>query len=328
MSLRQLPILINPINKAKPRPPRDPYSALRHRYNYPLMYSGIYEPTLIAPIYIEKDNMKYNKIYYILLYFIIFYLYIYIYINIMEYAEALDFIKTIMRDFVEQSERRSRDIIMEQIGINGFKRYLLSDSFFVIDYDFLMSKFKLYSGGSDAKAVKINDLINNVLLPSYKAAWCIQDTLKIARDLFIRTSLGTTKFERVTSILDITIDEDLIEEVAIEDEDELLTFNELWSNDECASSIPETITITPLMVIEYYVHKLNKLMVKLHYYKISINEIIINSINQGLMSLNNTIKVIYSYDPQWLIIVENTKITRSQTKKKSKRSSKRLIKSV
>ena len=304
MSLRQPPILINPINKAKPRPPRDPYSALRHRYNYPLMYSGIYEPTLIAPIYIEKDNM--------------------------EYAEALDFIRTIMRDFVEQSERRSRDIIMELIGINGFKSYLLSDTFFVIDYDFLMSKFKLYSGGSDAKAVKINDLINNVLLPCYKAAWCIQDTLKIARDLFIRTSLGTSKFERVKSILDITIDEDLIEEVAIEDK--LLTFNELWEDDESALVIPEDITITPLMVLEYYIHKLNKLMVKLHYYKISINEIIINSINQGLMSLNNTIKVIYSYDPQWLIIVENTKITRSQTKKKSKRSSKRsskrLVKSL
>ena len=86
------------------------------------------------------------------------------------------------------------------------------------------------------------------------------------------------------------------------------------------------------MVIEYYVHKLNKLMVKLHYYQISINEIIINSINQGLKSLNNTIKVIYKYDPRWLIVVKNTKITRSQTKKKSKRSSKRsskrLVKSL
>ena len=306
MSLRQPPILINPINRAKPRPPRDPYSALRHRYNYGLMYKGEYQPELIGPIYISKHNM--------------------------EYADALDFIRTIMSEFVEETDRRSRDIIMELIGINGFKSYLLSDTFFVIDYDFLMSKFKLYSGGSDAKAVKINDLINNVLLPCYKAAWCIQDTLKIARDLFIRTSLGTTKFEPAKSILDITIDEDLIEEVEVEGEDELLTFNELWSNDECAFSIPETITITPLMVIEYYVHKLNKLMVKLHYYKISINEIIINSINQGLKSLNNSLKVIYSYDPQWLIIVENTKITRSQTKKKSKRSSKRsskrLVKSL
>ena len=242
----------------------------------------------------------------------------------MEYAEALDFIKTIMRDFVEQSERRSRDIIMEQIGINGFKRYLLTDTFFVIDYDFLMSKFKLYSRGSPAKALKINALINNVLLPCYKAVWCIQDTLKVTRDLFIKTSLGSTKFERVTSILDITIDEDLIEEVEVEGK--LLTFNELWEDDECASSIPETIT--PLMVIQYYVNKLNKLMVKLHYYQISIKEIIINSINQGLKSLNNTIKVLYKYDPQWLIVVKNTKITRSQTKKKSKRSSKRLIKSV
>ena len=248
----------------------------------------------------------------------------------MEYAEALDFIKTIMREFVEQSERRSRDIIMELIGINKFKRDLGADKFFVIDYDFLMSKFKLYSGGSPAKAVKINALINNVLLPSYKAAWCIQDTLKITRDLFIKTSLGTTKFEPAKSLLDITIDEDLIEEVEVEGEDELLTFNELWSNDECAFSIQEDITITPLMVLQYYVHKLNKLMVKLHYYKISINKIIINSINQGLKSLNNTIKVIYKYDPQWLI--KNTKITRSQTKKKSKRSSKRsskrLIKSL
>ena len=298
MSLRQPPILINPINRAKPRPPRDPYSALRHRYNYGLMYKGEYQPELIGPIYISKHNM--------------------------EYAEALDFIRTIMREFVEQPERRSRDIIMELIGINGFKGYLLSDTFFIIDYDFLMSKFKLYSGGSDAKAVKINDLINNVLLPCYKAAWCIQDTLNIARDLFIRTSLGTSKFERVTSLLDIIIDEDLIEEVAIEDE--FLTFNELWSNDECAVSIPETITITPLMVIEYYVNKLNKLMVKLHYYKISINETIINSINQGLIALNNSLRVLYKYDPRWLIVVENTKQTRSLTKTKSKRSSKRLSK--
>ena len=86
------------------------------------------------------------------------------------------------------------------------------------------------------------------------------------------------------------------------------------------------------MVIEYYVHKLNKLMVKLHYYKISINETIINSINQGLTSLNNSLRVLYKYDPQWLIVVENTKKTRSLTKTKSerssKRASKRLIKSL
>ena len=244
----------------------------------------------------------------------------------MEYAEAMVFIKTIMRDFVEQSERRSRDIIMEQIGINGFKRYLLTDTFFVIDYDFLMSKFKLYSRGSPAKALKINALINNVLLPCYKAVWCIQDTLKVTRDLFIRTSLGSTKFERVTSILDITIDEDLIEEVAIEDK--LLTFNELWEDDESALVIPEDITITPLMVLEYYIHKLNKLMVKLHYYKISINKTIIKSINHELKSLNNSLSVLYKYDPHWLIVVENTKKTRSLTKIKSNRSSKRLIKSV
>lgn len=302
MSLRQPPILINPINKAKPRPPRDPYSALRHRYNYGLMYKGEYQPELISPIYIHKHNM--------------------------EYAEALDFIRTIMREFVEQPERRTRDIIMELIGINKFKRDLGADNFFVIDYEFLMSKFKLYSGGSDAKAVKINDLINNVLLPSYKAVWCIQDTLKIARDLFLRTSLGTTKFEPVTSILDITINEDLIEKVEVEDEDELLTFNELWSNDECAFSIPETITITPLMVIEYYVHKLNKLMVKLHYYKISITETIIKSINKGLQSLNNSIKIIYNYEPQWLIVVENTKKTRSFTRGKTKYGSIRKSKRV
>ena len=302
MSLRQPPILINPINRAKPRPPRDPYSALRHRYNYGLMYKGEYQPELIGPIYISKHNM--------------------------EYAEALDFIRTIMSEFVEETDRRSRDIIMELIGINGFKSYLLSDTFFIIDYDFLMSKFKLYSGGSDAKAVKINALINNVLLPCYKAAWCIQDTLNIARDLFLRNSLNYSRQENVKSILDITIDEDLIEDVEVEDEDELLTFNELWSDDECAVSIPETITITPLMVIEYYVNKLNKLMVKLHYYKISINETIINSINQGLIALNNSLSVLYKYDPQWLIVVKNTKQMRSLTKTKSKRLSKRLAKSL
>jgi hypothetical protein len=304
MSSRQVPILINPINRAKPRPPRDPYSALRHRYNYPLMYKGDYQPELIGPIYIDKYNM--------------------------EYADAEDFIKTNMRDFVETRELRSRDIIMELIGINRFKRDLVSDTFFVIDYDFLMMKFKLIKGGSPSKALKINTLINNVLLPSYKAIWCIQDTLKIARDLFVRTPLGTNKQEPVKSILDIIIDEDLIEEVEIEDE--LVTFSAMWEDDESALVIPEGITITPLMVIEYYVDKLNKLMVKLHYYKISINETIIKSINQGLKSLNNTIKVIYKYDPQWIINVEDTKKTRSLTIKKSKRSfkrtSKRLTKSL
>ena len=302
MSLRQPPILINPINRAKPRPPREPYSALRHRYNYGLMYKGEYQPELISPIYIRKHNM--------------------------EYAEALDFIRTIMREFVEQSERRTRDIIMELIGINKFKRDLGADNFFVIDYEFLMSKFKLYSGGSDAKAVKINALINNVLLPCYKAVWCIQDTLKIARDLFLRNLMNHSRQEPVTSLLDITINEDLIEKVEVEDEDELLTFNELWSNDECAFSIPETITITPLMVIEYYVHKLNKLMVKLHYYKISITETIIKSINKGLQSLNNSIKIIYNYEPQWLIVVENTKKTRSFTRGKTKYGSIRKSKRV
>ena len=91
-------------------------------------------------------------------------------------------------------------------------------------------------------------------------------------------------------------------------------------------SIPDDIAITPLMVIEYYVHKLNKLIVKLHYYKISINETLITSINQGLMSLNNSLKVIYNYDPKWLIIIKDTKKTRSLTKKKSKRSSKHASK--
>jgi len=290
----------NFVNRAKPRPPRDPYSALRHRYNYPLMYTGIYQPELIGPIYIDKYNM--------------------------EYAEAEDFIKTNMRDFVEQRELGSRDIIMELIGINRFKRELVADTFFVIDYDFLMSKFRLDRGRSPAKALKINALINNVLLPCYKGVWCIQDTLKIARDLFLRNLLRATNFKPVTSILDIIIDEDLIEEVAIEDE--LLTFNELWSNDESALVIPETITITPLMVIEYYVRKLNKLIVKLHYYKISINETIIQSLNQGLKSLNNSIKIIYNYEPKWMIIVEETKKTRSFTRDKTKYGSTRKTKRV
>ena len=300
MSSRQVPILINPINRAKPRPPRDPYSALRHKYNYPLMYKGDYPPELIGPIYIDKYNM--------------------------EYADAEDFIKTNMRDFVEQTELGSRDIIMELIGINRFKRDLVADTFFVIDYDFLMMKFGLISGGSPSKALKINALINNILLPSYKAIWCIQDTLKIAKDLFVRTPLGTNKQESVKSILDITIDEDLIEEVEIDDE--LVSFSTMWEYDESALALPETITITPLMVIEYYVRKLNKLIVKLHHYKISINETLIKSINQGLKSLNNTIKVIYKYNPQWIIVVENTKKTRSLTKKKSKRSFKRLTRSL
>jgi len=302
MTLRQPPILINPINRAKPRPPQEPNSALRHRYNFGLMYKDIWEPELFAQIYIDKYNM--------------------------EYAEAVDFIKTIMRHFVEQREDGTRDRIMEEIGINGFKRYLLADNFFVIDYDFLMNKFKLNIGRSRAKALKIIALINDVLLPSYKALWCIQDTLNtmIKILLYARSRLEATNFEPVTSILDIIIDENLIEEIA--NGDELLTFNELWENDESAKPIPEDISITPLMVIEYYVDKLNKLIVKLHYYKISINETIITSINPALTSLNNSLKVIYNYDPKWLIVVENTKKTRSLTKKNSKRSSKRTTKSI
>ena len=290
MALRQPPILINPINRAKPRPPKEPHSALRHRYNYGLMYKDIWEPDLFGQIYNTKHHM--------------------------EYTEALDFIKTIMRHFVEQREDGVRDRIMESIRITAFKTDLLADTFFVIDYGFLMNKFKLNIGGSRAKALKIIALINDVLLPSYKAVICIQDVLNIMIKilLYARSRLEATIEEPVRSVLDIIIDEDLIEEIA--NEDDTRTFNEVWENDESAFLIPGDITITPLMVIEYYVHKLNKLIVKLHYYKISINETLINSINPGLMSLNSSLKLIYNYDPKWLIVIENMKKTRSLTKKK------------
>lgn len=303
MALRQPPILINPINRAKPRPPKEPHSALRHRYNYGLMYKDIWEPDLFSQIYNAKQHM--------------------------ENTEALDFIKNIMRDFVEQRETRVRDRIMENIGINMFKTDLLADTFFVIDYDFLMNKFKLNRDGDlPRKASKIHALINDVLLPSYKAVVCIQDVLNIMIKilLYARSRLEANNLEPVASVLDIIIDENLIEEVANEDDSQ--TFNEVWENDESAFPIPGDITITPLMVIEYYVHKLNKLIVKLHYYKISINETLITSINQGLMSLNNSLKVIYNYDPRWLIVIKDTKKTRSLTKKKSNRSSKHATKSL
>jgi hypothetical protein len=271
------------------------------------MYKGEYNPELIGSIYSTKQHM--------------------------EYTEALDFIKTIMRDFVEQREDRVRDRIMENIGINMFKTDLLGNNFFVIDYNFLMNKFRLNRDGDlPRKALKIHALINDVLLPSYKAVICIQDVLNIMIKilLYARSRLEANIEEPVASVLDIIIEEDLIEEVANEDDSQ--TFNELWENDECAKRIPGDIAITPLMVLEYYVHKLNKLIVKLHYYKISINETLIASINQGLMSLNNSLKVIYNYDPKWLIVVENTQKTRSFTlkkaKKKSKRSSNRAIKSI
>jgi hypothetical protein len=303
MALRQPPILINPTNRAKPRQPKEQHSTLHHRYNYPLMYKDIWEPDLFSQIYNAKQHM--------------------------EYADALDFIKTIMRDFVEQREDRSRDRIMENIGINMFKTDLLADTFFVIDYNFLMMKFRLNRDGDlPRKALKINALINDVLLPSYKAVVCIQDVLNtmIKILLYSRSRLEANNLEPVASVLDIIIDEDLIEEVANEDDSQ--TFNELWENDESAFPIPETITITPLMVLEYYIHKLNKLIAKLHYYKISINETLINSINPGLMSLNNSLKLIYNYDPKWLIVVENTKKTRSFTPKKTRRNSKRATKSI
>jgi hypothetical protein len=305
MALRQPPILINPINRAKPRPPQEPHSALRHRYNYGLMYKDIWEPDLFGQIYSTKQHM--------------------------EYTEALDFIKTIMRDFVEQREDRSRDRIMESIRIIVFKTDLLADTFFVIDYHFLMNKFRLNRDGDlPRKASKIHALINDVLLPSYKAVICIQDVLNIMIKilLYARSRLEANNLEPVRSVLDIIIDEDLIEEIA--NEDDTRTFNEVWENDESALPIPGDIAITPLMVIEYYVHKLNKLIAKLHYYKISINETLINSINQGLISLNSSLKLIYNYDPKWLIVIKDMKKTRSFTlkKTKSKRSSKRVTKSI
>jgi hypothetical protein len=302
MTLRQPPILINPINRAKPRPPKEQHSALRHRYNFGLMYKDIWEPDLFAAIYNAKQDM--------------------------EYSEALDFIKTIMRDYVEQREGRVSDRIMENIGINKFKTDLLANTFFVIDYDFLMKKFKLNRDGSPTKALKINALINDVLLPSYKSVICIQDVLKVLINLLLhaRSGLGATTQKPVTSVLHIIIEENLIEEVA--NEDDTVTFNEYWENDECAKNIPETITITPLMVLEYYVHKLNKLIAKLHYYKSSINNSLITPINQGLQSLNNSLKLIYNYNPKWLIVVKDMKKTQSLTKKKSKRSSKRTAKSI
>lgn len=303
MALRQPPILINPINRAKPRPSRDPHSTLRHRYNYGLMYKDIWEPDLFGQIYSAKHHM--------------------------EYADALDFIRTIMRDYVEQRDDRVRDRIMENIGINMFKTDMLADTFFVIDYNFLMNKFRLNRDGDlPRKALKIHTLINDVLLPSYKAVICIQDVLNIMIKilLFARSRLEATIEEPVRTILDIIIDENLIEEVA--NEDDTRTFNELWENDECAVHIPEDMAITPLMVLEYYVRKLNKLIAKLHYYKISINETLITSLNPGLKSLNNSLKLIYNYDPQWLIVVENMKKTRSYTLKKAKSGSAKRGRSI
>jgi hypothetical protein len=301
MALRHPSILINPINRAKPRPPRAPHSTLRHRYNYGLMYKDIWEPELFGSIYIDKYNM--------------------------EYAEAVDFIKTIMSDFVEQREDRTRDRIMESIRIIVFKTDLLADTFFVIDYGFLMNKFRLNRDGDlPRKASKIHALINDVLLPSYKAVICIQDVLNIMIKilLYARSRLEATIEEPVRSVLDIIID--VQEEVA--NEDDSLTFNEVWENDECAFSIPQDIAITPLMVLEYYVHKLNKLLAKLHYYKISINETLITPLNQGLKSLNNSLKLIYNYDPKWLIVVENMKKTRSYTLKKRKSGSAKRGRSI
>jgi len=302
MALRQPPILINPINRAQPRRPSEPpYSALRHRYNFGLMYQDIWEPQLLSPLYETKYNM--------------------------EYTEAVDFIKTIIKDFVEQREDKSRDRIMENIGINRFKTDLIGDNFFVIDYHFLMNKFKLNRGTSPTKALKIHDLINDVLLPSYKALVCIQDTLEIADEtiaIIIMNAHGNN-FEPAQSILDIVIDEDLIEEVADGDVSE--TFNMQWEDDESVYEIPGDISVTPLMVLEYYVAKLNKLLVKLHYYKISINKTLIKSINKKLKSLNNTLKEVYKYDPKW--IIEDIKKTRSLTMKKPKNTyKKRFTKSL
>jgi hypothetical protein len=187
MALRQPPILINPINRAKPRPSRDPHSTLRHRYNYGLMYKDIWEPDLFGQIYSAKQHM--------------------------EYTDALDFIRTIMREFVEQREDGLRDRIMESIRITAFKTDLLGNNFFVIDYGFLMNKFRLNRDGDlPRKASKIHALINDVLLPSYKAVICIQDVLNIMIKilLYARSRLEATIEEPERSVLYIIIDEDLI----------------------------------------------------------------------------------------------------------------------
>jgi hypothetical protein len=90
---------------------------------------------------------------------------------------------------------------------------LLADTFFVIDYGFLMNKFRLNRGDDlPRKALKIHALINDVLLPSYKAVICIQDVLNIMIKilLYARSRLEANNLEPVASTLDIIIDEDLI----------------------------------------------------------------------------------------------------------------------
>lgn len=277
---------------ARRRPSREPpYSALRHRYNYGLMYKGDYQPEIFTPVYSAKQ--------------------------IMEDTDSMVFIRSAMTNFVPYT--RNITPIDELIGINSFKSHLLANTFFIIDYDLLMRKFKLYTGCTPEKALKINDLINNILLPSYKSLWCVQYSLEIMTNLLPRIRLTTSKPKSIRSVSTIIIDESLIPEESIDDE--LLTFNELWADDEVAYNIPETTTITPLMVLKYYIEKLNKLIMKLHHYRITIAITIIEPLNKELKSLNAMLKSIYYYDPQWKINVEETR-ARSLEKSKKKRSSK------
>jgi hypothetical protein len=337
MSLRLPP---NFVNRAKPRQPQDPYSSLHHRYNFGLMYKDIWEPQLFSPIYDAKQHM--------------------------ENADAMNFIRSIMANFVEHRTKKflrnhkSRDIIMERIGVNNFQSDLLADNFFVIDYAFLISKFKIVTGISPSKAKtkysatykrtnnksktkkfksyaayiskKFKDIINDILLPAYKAIWCIEFNLDIMSNIFLNSTINVPE-NVVTSIGEINIDEDLIQPFS--SGDELLTFNDLWIDDEVGSYIYKKYKlvdfhITPLMIIEYYLNKLNKLLAQLNYYKISINETIIASLYQRLDLLNHSLKVIYNYDPQFMIIISDkkTKSLTSLTKNKSKQSYKLVARSI
>ena len=172
------------------------------------------------------------------------------------------------------------------------------------------SKSKKYKSYSAYISKKITDIIFDHLLASYQAYWAIKHTIKIIidhlktlngrqpgysliycsgrdiggrvtdtningeiipfREVWHATAVGKAKHERIKKESAVT-------------EDELP-----WSRET-----PETTNISPFEVLEYYILVLNKELVHLAKYKISIVETLITSVNKHLHYIEGRMTELY-----------------------------------
>lgn len=263
------------------------------------------------------------------------------------------FIKILLGNFLAFSKKRRApsydNYILSRIPKYELQRILTTNSFFIIDVDFLIKKFNLtgtklttrttYSGTYRDKnkprlednrskskkyksysayiSKKITDIIFDHLLASYQAYWAIKHTIKIIidhlktlngrqpgysliycrgrdiggrvtdtningetkpfREVWHATALGKAKHERIKKESTVTVQE------------------LPWSRET-----PETTNISPFDVLSYYILVLNKELVHLAKYKISIVETLITSVNKHLHYIEGRMTDLYGcFDDQY-----------------------------